>query len=69
MKKLVLVFVVAVTFAFGSPASQGAQNLPEDWQGGIDEVRAARVAPSADWLRLSYLNQVAGSKLVTPFRP
>jgi biopolymer transport protein ExbB len=46
-----------------------AQNLPEDWQGGIDEVRAARVAPSADWLRLSYLNQMAGSKLVSPFRP
>jgi hypothetical protein len=46
-----------------------AQNLPEDWMGGIDEVRASRVAHSADWLRLSFLNQKPDSKLLSPYRP
>lgn len=45
-----------------------AENLDEGWIGAIDEVRAARKAWSDDWLRLSYLSQVPGSRLVSPYR-
>ncbi|MDB5102948.1 MAG: putative protein of unknown function acetylesterase [Fibrobacteres bacterium] len=46
-----------------------AQHLPEDWQGGLDEVRLSRRAMPEEWLRLSYLNQVSGSKMIGLFRP
>jgi hypothetical protein len=45
-----------------------AQNLEEGWIGAVDEVRTARRAWSDDWLRLSYLSQVPGSRLVSPYR-
>ena len=45
-----------------------AQNLEEGWIGAVDEVRAARRAWSDDWLRFSYLSQVPGSRLVSPYR-
>jgi hypothetical protein len=46
-----------------------AQNLPEDWQGGLDEVRLARKAMSPAWLRLSFKNQEPGSRMISLFRP
>ncbi len=46
-----------------------AQNLAEDWQGGLDEVRVSHRAPPLEWLRLSYLNQAAASKLLSAERP
>ncbi len=46
-----------------------SNGLSEDWQGGLDEVRLSHRAMPVEWLRLSYLNQAAGSKLVSPFRP
>jgi hypothetical protein len=46
-----------------------AQNLMEDWQGALDEVRMFHRAMPVEWLRLSYLSQKADAKLVTPFRP
>lgn len=46
-----------------------AQNLPEDWQGALDEVRLMRTAPPPEWLRLSFRTQTAASKVVSLFRP
>lgn len=37
----------------------------EFFQGGIDEARVSATARSADWIRASYSNQVAGSAFVT----
>ncbi len=46
-----------------------AQNFPEDWQGALDEVRILRRAMPPEWLRVSYLSQATGAKLIGLFRP